>query len=267
MQQVIPFLFESFQVRVITLDGNPMFSARDVALALGYENPAKAYQDHCKLLKLLNYNAALQLKWVNPHPRGEYVMPESDVYRLIIKSAKPEAERFERWVFEEILPTIRKTGSYSIVQQPAPQPQISAISETADVVRVVARALKAAGLKGNLLTIAADNVGKSVYGISLLGLAGATHLIANPKGQTYTPTELGKMLSPPVSAAKLNLLLEASWLQTKEFGHWLPTDKADGLFEWLDTGKRHSYGTPVKQIKWFQSVLSFIQPSVQREAA
>lgn len=81
MNQLIPFSFESLSIRVVVIDNAPMFSARDVALALGYANPAEAYKTHAKLLKKLSYSELLELNWVNPNPQGEYVMPESDVYR------------------------------------------------------------------------------------------------------------------------------------------------------------------------------------------
>ena len=56
-----PFKFETQSVRTVVLDGQPMFSARDVATALGYANPAEAYKDHCKSLKKLSYSELLEL--------------------------------------------------------------------------------------------------------------------------------------------------------------------------------------------------------------
>lgn len=113
MSSIQPFQFDQFVVRTLVIDDQPMFHARDVATALGYENPSKAYQDHCKRLKLLSYNESLELNFPNPNPRGEYVIPESDVYRLVLRSKLESAERFQDWVCEDVLPAIRKTGSYS----------------------------------------------------------------------------------------------------------------------------------------------------------
>lgn len=257
MRNLIPFQFESSEVRAVVVDGSPLFGSRDVALALGYANPAEAYQTHCKSLKLLSYSELLELKWVNPNPRGEYVMPESDVYRLIVKSEKPEAERFEKWLFEEVLPSIRQTGSYSI---PTTKPQtVKLTGEERGRLMLAREAYKTAKLFGfaeNMAVLSAENFVRNTTGVGVLVSMGATHLLADPKGMTYTVTEIGKRLSPPKSAIATNLLFECAGLQTKEFGQWLPTDKADGLFEWLDTGKRHSNGTPVKQIKWFATVLT-----------
>lgn len=82
MNKLIPFQFESSLVRVVIVDGVPMLSARDVALVLGYTNPSKAYQDHCKSLKKLSYHELLEIGWDNPNPQGEYVINELDANRL-----------------------------------------------------------------------------------------------------------------------------------------------------------------------------------------
>lgn len=100
--------FNSNQVRVI-IDkcGKVWFVAKDVAEVLGYTNPQKAIRDHCK-----GVNDSLV-----PSTGGAQstkVIPEPDVYRLIIRSKLPTAERFQKWVFEEVLPSIRKTGAYHV---------------------------------------------------------------------------------------------------------------------------------------------------------
>jgi len=266
--RLIPFSFESHEVRAVVVDGSPLFGSRDVALVLGYANPAEAYKTHCKSLKLLSYSELLELNWANPNPRGEYVMPESDVYRLIVKSNKPEAERFEKWLFEEVLPTIRKTGSYSIPKSgETPKSTIRDERELQLLARDTMRTLKAFGIVGNAAVLSTDNYCRAIAGRSLLEPLGATHLLADQRGRTYTPTELGKMCNPPLSAVKFNLAIEQAGLQKRDMGEWMPTDKAAGLCEWLDTGKRHSNGTPVKQLKWFATVLEWITQGGMKEAA
>lgn len=96
------------QVRIIEIDGVPMFVANDVAKALGYSNPSKATNDHCKKAIRAWGNDSLGR-------RQEFkVIPEGDMYRLITHSKLESAERFEMWVFDEVLPTLRKTGSYEM---------------------------------------------------------------------------------------------------------------------------------------------------------
>lgn len=92
--------------------GEPWFVANDVASALGYAVPKKAVIDHCKYAEIFKGTDSVPL---TDSPRGISIIPESDVYRLIMRSNLPNAERFQDWVVEEVLPSIRKTGNYSMV--------------------------------------------------------------------------------------------------------------------------------------------------------
>lgn len=95
------------KVRTVEENGKVMFVASDVAKALGYSRPADAVSAHCKgsVKHRLPTNGGMQdLK----------IIPEGDVYRLVTHSKLPAAEKFESWVFDEVLPAIRKTGTYSI---------------------------------------------------------------------------------------------------------------------------------------------------------
>ncbi|WP_270285005.1 phage antirepressor [Enterococcus lactis] len=101
------FNFEHNEVRTFLENDVPYFVANDVAKTLGYKNPSKATNDHCK--------KAIET-WGNDSlgRRQKFkIIPESDVYRLIIKSNLPSAEKFESWVMEEVLPQIRKHGMYA----------------------------------------------------------------------------------------------------------------------------------------------------------
>jgi len=92
-------------VRVIEENGKYLFCGLDIAVSLGYSNPRDALRRHCKgVVKrdTLTEGGPQQLSFI----------PEGDVYRLIVHSKLPSAERFERWVFDEVLPTIRKHGAY-----------------------------------------------------------------------------------------------------------------------------------------------------------
>lgn len=102
MNSMTPFQFQDAIVRVINKDGEPWFVAKDVAVVLGYKNAPDAIARHCK-----------KKSTIAKHDGGFMTLiPESDVYRLIIKSKLPAAEKFEEWVMEEVLPTIRKHGAY-----------------------------------------------------------------------------------------------------------------------------------------------------------
>lgn len=93
-------------VRTLEENGQILFCAKDVAVNLGYGNVADATQKHCK-------GIAKRDTLTNGGMQSMTFIPESDVYRLIMRSKLPTAQRFERWVVEEILPTIRKHGIYA----------------------------------------------------------------------------------------------------------------------------------------------------------
>ncbi|HHW4670313.1 MAG TPA: BRO-N domain-containing protein [Xylella fastidiosa subsp. multiplex] len=109
-QSIIPFDFHSHAVRVVMRDGNPWFVATDVCTALGYRNPSKALGDHLDSDERTTINV--------PTPNATLGVPtniisESGLYALILRSRKPEARKFAKWVTSEVLPSIRKTGSYT----------------------------------------------------------------------------------------------------------------------------------------------------------
>lgn len=108
MNQIIPFTYEGNNVRTLTTeDGTPLFCGKDVASILGYTNPNKAMKDHCK-----GVTNRYPLETPGGTQQARFIA-EPDLYRLITHSKLPEAEKFERWVFEEVLPSIRKHGMYA----------------------------------------------------------------------------------------------------------------------------------------------------------
>lgn len=95
------------EIRTVTVDGKTMFVANDVAKSLGYVETAKAVRTHCKGVSELDIPT-------NGGVQTMKVIPEGDIYRLVVRSHLPSAEKFELWVFDEVLPSIRKTGSYNL---------------------------------------------------------------------------------------------------------------------------------------------------------
>lgn len=108
MNEIQVFSNEQFgNIRTAGTADNPLFCATDVAKSLGYANPAKAVIDHCKGVTVLETPTAGGVQSIK-------FISESEVYRLIFKSNAPKAEEFTEWVTSEVLPSIRKNGSYSI---------------------------------------------------------------------------------------------------------------------------------------------------------
>lgn len=108
---IVSFSFEKHEVRGFDYQGEPYFIGNEVAAALGYASPAHAVSQHCKSLKLLKMG---ELPFLKIPPRGMNIIPERDVYRLVMRSNLPTAEAFEEKVVGEILPAIRKTGGYMV---------------------------------------------------------------------------------------------------------------------------------------------------------
>lgn len=90
---------------VMSEDGKPLFKGNDVARALGYKIVEKAVRSYCKAPSILDAPSAGGIQ------KTKFI-PEHDVYRLVMRSKLPEAERFQDWVVEEVLPCIRQTGGY-----------------------------------------------------------------------------------------------------------------------------------------------------------
>lgn len=95
------------KVRALEIDGKPYFAANDIANALGYKRTADAVTAHCK--------GSVKRRYLTDGGEQEVkFIPEGDVYRLIVRSKLPSAEKFEKWVFDEVLPSIRQTGGYQM---------------------------------------------------------------------------------------------------------------------------------------------------------
>lgn len=94
------------EIRTLEQDAKPLFCGSDVAKALGYAIPSKAINTHCKGVSKMEVptNGGLQQM---------LFITEGDLYRLIVNSKLPSAEKFERWVFDDVLPTVRKHGLYA----------------------------------------------------------------------------------------------------------------------------------------------------------
>lgn len=95
---------------ILIEDGKELFPARDCAKMLGYSNPYGAVQKHCRSVS----KRVVTIRNGQNSTRQAEVsfIPEGDVWRLIIRSRLPAAQKFEKWLFDEVLPEIRKTGGY-----------------------------------------------------------------------------------------------------------------------------------------------------------
>jgi prophage antirepressor-like protein len=107
------------KIRTIQQGEKTLFCASDIARSLGYSNPNKAVNDHCRAITKCSTPISGKMQDIN-------FIPEGDVYRLIVHSKLPSAEKFEHWVFDTVLPSIRKNGGYISGQENLTPEQIVA---------------------------------------------------------------------------------------------------------------------------------------------
>jgi len=254
---IIPFQSQGFSIRAVEIDGEAWFVGKDIAEALGYTNPSKAMSDHCKGVTKrypLKTDGGLQeMRLIN----------EPDLFRLIVNCQLPAAEQFEQWVFEEVLPTIRKTGGYHIKRR-APS------DEFARALKLTPLAIKAAlatGCNPNAAIIHANQAIRKETGKDVLALLERTHLEAeNQESPHYNPTELGEFIG--LTSRQVNQALLAAGLQIKQGKKWIPTEKGRPHAFIADVGKAHGSGASIQQTRWYDSVLPIIEAIInQQEAA
>ena len=193
------------QLRTIDDNGKVMFVASDVAKMLGYNRPNDAVNAHCR------YTVKCRI----PHPQGKgtlevNVIPEGDLYRLITHSKLPAAEKFESWVFDEVLPTIRKTGSYKTPKQSSDRDKAMLKNAQARSAKLWLEIAKNTGIQ-TYKDVCNAYAAKELAGEDVLPL---------PKVQekSYSATDIGKMLG--VSKAKIGALANKNNMKCDEYGSW-----------------------------------------------
>lgn len=192
------------EVRTIEENGAILFCGSDVAKALGYTNPSKAINDHCRGDLTKRYPIVDALG----RTQEAIFIPESDLYRLVFSSKLPTAEKFTDWVTKEVLPSIRKTGGYAL-----PKDYPSALRALADAEETKLRLLAENQQQTQVI---ADFEPIRQYVDTILESKGtmATSQIAADYGLT---------------AQKLNKILHDGGIQRNVNGQWLLYAKHMGM--------------------------------------
>lgn len=248
MSNIVPFSFDGQQVTVITAeDGEPWFVAKEIAAVLDYTD-AEA------MTRRLDDDEKQNRQIVGFGPRGVTLINESGLYSAILGSQKPEAKPFKKWVTAEVLPSIRKTGTYTAAKAESP---LKITTEAARAFPPLFRVARLLGCDKNAAAISANQAVFQLSKVNLLQGLGQTHLeAASQDSQFFTPTELGKRIG--TSARGVNLLLAEAGMQMKRGDVWEVTEAAREFCRIYDTGKKHGSGVPVTQIKWSPTVLPLL---------
>ena len=244
---VVPFQFESHAVRTINHDGEIWFVASDVAAALEYRDAEVA-------TRYLDSDEKGYTDLVYPSGTQSVItINESGMYSLILKSRKPEAKRFKKWVTSEVLPAIRKTGSYAAPgsQASTPVPARDCISAILLIGEAVA---KVPGVKPGIAAAATLACIQANTGINTEVLR---HMLpsANEPVCTLNATQLGKRLNR--SAKATNQMLATAGLQFRnDRDEWELTKAGEA---WAESMPYSRNGHSGYQILWNPAVIGQLQ--------
>jgi prophage antirepressor-like protein len=247
---VTPFVFpgDGKAIRSLILpNGEPGFVGKDVAERLGYANPSKAMGDHCK---------GVPIRYPLPTDGGVQdmrILTEPDVLRLIVSSNLPAAQEFERWVFEDVLPSIRRTGGYAM------QPQKTSSAADMETMRAFADAMRLEGsarldVMSRAMAIVAPHLLPAVPVYAIDAPAGST---TGSSETTASLTTLLKRHGYKVSASACNVALrDLGIIEAKS----RPSTKG-GAYFWSLTDAGLKYGKNVSSPKnqretqphWYES--------------
>lgn len=232
------------QVRTVELDNEPWFVGKDVAEALGYKEAAKAVRER------VDAEDKGVSKMDTPGGKQEVtIINESGLYSLILSSKLSGAKEFKRWITHDVIPSIRKTGGYTL----KPKPMTEYQQMMADTRRRNARVQSA-----RILTQLAKQYKGSTYEQVLNAHATkeltGEFLLPLPKleEKTYSATEIGQMFG--ISANKVGLLTNRHGLKTEQYGQWF-VDKS-----------RYS-NKEVSSFRYFERVIPIIRDLLEKEAS
>lgn len=250
MSNIQLFSNNEFSVRFIEENGEIWFVARDIAECLEYSLDGGMNRIFGHVPEI--WKGGKRIATLG----GEQEMlclTEQGVYFFLGRSDKKKALPYQMWIAGDVVPSIRKTGSYNLPQSKGELP-----SGVLDGARFI---FETAGIKDNQLTLALDKVYKSYTGRSAL-LAGEIQLEAPVKEQALTPSEIAETIgfcSGKKGAKSVNNLLKIFGFQRKIVGNWEPIGRGLEYAVVLDTNKKHSDGTPIRQIKWNSSIIPVLE--------
>ena len=245
-------IFESTDfgtVRTVLIDKEPYFVGKDVAEILGYTNPQKAIRDHVD-----DEDRTVNESFTVNGTKG-LLINESGLYALIVASKLPAAKKFKRWVTSEVLPAIRKTGSYTVPKlEKNPKYRTRMIGTAVRDVRSTAAELqKLFGVKNGIALAKATNMIERAYGVEMPKVK---ELIPPAEHDTgfLNPTAIGAKLG--ISAKDTNLLLKNAGLQMKIGKEWRITNKGKNYGEEMPYERNGHSGY---QIRWNESVVEVLR--------
>lgn len=267
MNSLTVFEFNAQVVRVIDRGGEPWFVAKDLCnvLEIGNVSQALSRLDDDEKWNI-PYDTIITLN-DDPGTARLLAVSESGMYALVLTSRKAEAKPFRKWVTSEVLPAIRKQGSYSVTPV---EPKLPFDKEVELEINALQSCFANAGIDPKLVSgVLLNHAGTRLPGIKAAVAEGHALLAAsNPSELLLTPTKVGKELG--ISAKKVNMLLLELGYQTKNIGasksepDYLTTEAGKPYSNnTLATGKLYDNGadnTTYQHLKWKPSIVDVLRP-------
>ena len=272
----IQYVFEGHEVQFIGTPDNPAWVAKDVCSVLDIKNPGDTLADFEEEEK------GIATIYTLGGEQQVLTIKEAGLYRLIFKSRKPVARRFQKWIFNEVLPSIRKHGSYSIPQPqqappaptPAPMPGLPMAPELTfigDILTIAGIAPKMIGSYklGQIVKHATD---ARLRAMAADGKALLSSEMSIPDA-TLSPTQIGEALAKelgstmPIKPQAVNLQLQALGLQVSKTETSKTTGKPRKTWHITDAGKEFGqmqmdtaagHGKTVFHPRWFPAVIDVL---------
>jgi prophage antirepressor-like protein len=278
--KIVPFKFETTKIRAFTGEfGDIWFVAKDIAVALEYSKSSVA--------QIKNLIASVPNEWKDLKPiktlggnQNMAILSEQGLYFFINRSDKQKALPFQKWIAGEVLPSIRKTGSYSL--QKSTEPDLDQIRKRTELIEFSERQfssfekifLKIGISEKNELAITSNRAVAKETGIDFIELAELKGLEAKEK--FFTVTELCEVVRNSdqfsnefkISVStkdglkprpqNLNLLLEFSEFQFRENGEWKLTKKGEDFGKLSQNKSKYSDKT-VYHLVWSKRVLELLK--------
>ena len=244
------FIFEDQEIQFV--EGKPV--ANDVARVLGYAQPHSTIS---KLVSSINKGCA---ELATPGGVQQVtVLEEAGIYQLIFSSKLPSAERFQQWVFNEVLPSIRKTGNYSVEKKDATDFNLKQFKYTSSILDVVFSNMFEPAMVGQLKINAAIKIDSNLKPL----LEESKQLLINATAtvdKLCTVTEIAAQLN--ISAVALNKLLIEKGLQikvpttSKTQAKYIPTEQGKSYSKF--TQSVDTSGTTFSTLRWSSNVVNLL---------
>ena len=251
LSSLLPFHYEGAQIRVLTdSQGAPWFIAADLCSCLGIRNPSDA------LSRLDDDEKGLGSTETLKGQQSLATVNESGLYALVLSSRKPEAKRFKRWITHEVLPAIRRTGSYAVPKLASTQPALPANKQdSVNALLLIGQAIaQVPGVKAGIAMAATLTCIQENTGLSVETLRRTLPATEEPIC-SLNATQLGRKLG--MAARVMNQHLAACGLQVRNArDEWELTERGQ---EWAEALPYCRHGHSGYQILWNPAVVAIVR--------